>query len=100
MNPDELDPRMDFCVAPLRKFLEFCKEFEMSPAVLAMSFVLSLPGITSMVLGCHRTEQIDNNCELVDRVRKLTDDEMNKIHEAFGVMDKRVTNPGLWFNHT
>ncbi len=100
MNPDTLDPRMDFCVAPLRKFLEFCEEFKMSPAVLAMSFVLSIQGITSMVLGCQRTEQIDNNCELVDQVRKLTEEEMSKIHDAFAKMDPRVTNPGVWFNHT
>ena len=97
-KPDQLDPRMDFCAPYLEKFLDFCDEFKLSPSVLAMSFVLSITGVDSLVLGCQRIEQLDSNCEKIDSVRRLTDDEMQKIHAAFADMDPRVIDPRQWFN--
>ena len=100
MKPEELDPRMDFCRPYIEKFRALCDEFKMSPPVLAISFVLSVPGITTVVLGCQTLEQIDNNSQMMDEVRYLTDAEMAKIREAFVDIDPRVINPGMWFNHT
>lgn len=98
LTPETLDPRMDFALPYLQKFIGFCKEFEMSPAVLALSFVLSLDGISAAVLGVQTTEQMEQNCALIDSVRKLTPAQMNKLHEAFRGIDPRVINPGCWFN--
>lgn len=98
LTPETLDPRMDFCLPYLKRFTELCDEFGMSPAVLAASFVLSLPGITTLVLGCQTLEQIDQNCALVDKVQRLTDEQMAKIRDAFVNIDPRVINPKLWFN--
>ncbi len=100
MKPEELDPRMEFCRPYLEKFHALCEEFKLSPPVLAVSFVLSVPGVTNVVLGCQTPEQVDSNCDMMDKVRKLTDAEMAKIREAFVDIDPRVINPGSWFNHT
>ncbi len=100
MKPEELDPRMDFCRPYIEKFRALCDEFKMSPPVLAISFVLSVPGVTNVVLGCQTLEQIDSNSQMMDEVRYLTDAEMAKIREAFVNIDPRVINPGMWFNHT
>lgn len=99
-KPEQVDPRMDFCLPYLEKFIALCEEFKMSPSVLAVSFVLSVPGITTVVLGCQTLEQIDSNCEMIGQVRQLTPEEMAKIREAFVEIDPRVINPGCWFNHT
>ena len=96
---EEIDPQMDFCIPYVKKFNALCEEFKLSPSVLAMSFALSVPGVTSLVLGCQTLEQLDNNCEMIDSVRKLTSDEMEKIHEAFADIDPRVIDPRCWFNH-
>ncbi|MBE6630008.1 MAG: aldo/keto reductase [Ruminococcaceae bacterium] len=98
LTPETLDPRMDFALPYLNKFIDLCKEFEMSPAVLALSFVLSLDGVSAAVLGVQTTEQMEQNCALIDSVRKLTPTQMNKLHEAFRGIDPRVINPGCWFN--
>ncbi len=98
LTPETLDPRMDFALPYLEKFIGFCHEFEMSPAVLALSFVLSLDGISAAVLGVQTTEQIQENCALFEGVRKLTPQQMEKLHEAFRDIDPRVINPGCWFN--
>ena len=98
LAPKDIDPRMDFCVPYVERFLAFCDEFKLSPSVLAMSFALSVPGVASLVLGCQTLEQLDDNCEMIDSVRILTNDEMRKIHEAFSDIDPRVIDPRRWFN--
>ena len=97
-TPEDLDPRMDFCFPYLKRFIELYKEFELSPAALALSFILSLPGVTQAVMGCDTAEQVESNCKLFDQTVKLTNDQMDKIHDAFHGIDPRVINPGLWFN--
>lgn len=99
-TPEDLDPRMDFCVPYLRKYLALCKEFEVSPAVLALSFVLSVPGVTTAVLGCDTAEQAAQNCRLFDQTVSLNADQMKLLRNAFVNIDPRVINPGCWFNHT
>ena len=98
LTPETLDPRMDFALPYLNKFIDFCREFDMSPAVLALSFVLSLEGIGAAVLGVQTNEQMAQNCTLFEQVRKLTPAQMEKLHEAFRGIDPRVINPGCWFN--
>ena len=100
LRPEEVDPRMDFCVPYLRKYLVLCEEFGLSPATLALSFALSVPSVTSVVLGCQTIEQLENNCELIDQTVTLTEAQMERIHAAFHGIDPRVINPGCWFNHT
>ena len=70
----------------------------MTPDVLAASFVLSVNGVATIVLGCQTIEQIISNVNLIDKVRKLSDGEMSMIRDAFLNIDPRVINPRLWFN--
>ena len=97
-TPEDLDPRMDFCFPYLKRFIELYKEFELSPAALALSFVLSLPGVTQAVMGCDTADQVESNCKLFDQTVTLTQDQLDKLHDAFHGIDPRVINPGTWFN--
>ena len=99
-TPEDLDPRMSFCAPYLEKYLRLCKEFELSPNVLALSFVLSVPGVTTAVMGCDTVEQIQANSKLFDSTVSLTEKQLDKLHEAFRGIDPHVINPGAWFNHT
>ena len=98
-DPDQLDPRMDFCREPLEKFRGFCKEFGLNPAELCMSFLLSIPGVTSLVLGSETAQQVEDNAALVNNTKTFTAAEMERFHAAFADIDPRVTNPGMWFNN-
>lgn len=99
-TPEDLDPRMDFCRPYLRKYLDLCDKYGLSPAVLALSFVLSVPGVTTAVLGCDNVSQLENNCALFEQTVQLTAEQLEELHEAFCGIDPRVINPGVWFNHT
>ena len=96
LTPETLSPRMAFAKPYLERFLSLADEFDMTPDVLAASFVFTVPGVTSVVLGCQTPEQIKSNAALIDNVRKLTDEEMSKIREAFVNIDPVVVNPRLW----
>ena len=98
LTPEKLDPRMDFCVPYLMKFRAFCAAYEMEPAVLALSFVLSLPGVSSAVLGCDTAAQVEMNCALFDKAKRLTDGQMAELRAAFSNIDPRVINPQCWYN--
>lgn len=99
-TPEDLDPRMAFCIPTVKRWNELCKEFDMEPSVLAMSFILSVPGITCAVLGCDTEKHVELNCEMMDKVKELTKEQMEILHEAFKDTPANVLNPGVWFNHT
>ena len=99
-TPEELDPRMDFCVPTVKRWNELCAEFEMEPSVLAMSFILSVPGITCAVLGCDTEKHVELNCAMMEKVEELSREQMNILHAAFKDTPANVLNPGTWFNHT
>ena len=61
---------------------------------------VSIPGVTTAVLGCRNIRQVESNCELIEQTVPLTKAQLSMLHEAFANTDPRVTNPGLWFNHT
>lgn len=99
-TPEDLDPRMSFCVPTVRRWNELCREFDMEPSVLAMSFILSIPGITCAVLGCDTEKHVELNCAMMNKVTKLSSEQMGILHEAFKDTPADVLNPGVWFNHT
>ena len=99
-TPETLDPNMSVCLPYLKRYIELYKEFGLDPAAMALSFALSVPGVTAAVLGCDNVKQLDSNCELIDRTLKLTQEQLEKIHGAFRNIDPRVINPGSWYNHT
>lgn len=98
MDPEYLHPQMQFAAPVLRKFRSFCEAYRLEPATLAMSFVLSLPGVSSLVLGCEKKEQVEANAALIGNTVKLTEEQIAEIREAFENIDDHITNPGTWYN--
>ena len=97
-TPDKMDPRMEFARKTIENFYAICKEFNLSPAVLALSYALSLPGATSLVLGSETPEQVTQNVELLDQTVTLTPEQMALLQKTFRDTEDRILNPGLWFN--
>ena len=97
-TPEKLDPRMEFARKTLEDFHGICREFELSPAVLALSYALSLPGATSLVLGSETPEQVSQNVSLLDQTVTLTPEQMALLQKTFRDTEERILNPGKWFN--
>lgn len=95
-DPEQLESHMDFCKETLYKFRGLCEKYALSPAELAISYVLSVPGVTSLVLGCKRVDQVLENVKLMERVKVLTEAQLSEIRECFLDTDAKVLNPGAW----
>ena len=97
-KPEELHEGMSFCAPYLEKYLELCREWSLAPDLLALSFVLSVPGVTTTVMGCDTEAQVIANCNLFNKTVTLSQNQLDALREAFSGIDKRVVNPGAWNN--
>ena len=97
-TPEQLDPRMEFARQTLVSFRSLCGKYALAPAELALSFALSLPGVTSLVLGSETAEQVRQNVDLLDRTARLSEAQLNEIHTLFRDVPERLLNPSEWFN--
>lgn len=95
-DPDHLKPEMEFCRGALVKFRGLCKRWNLSPATLSIAYVLSLPGITSLVLGSETVEQLEENLKLIKDAPTLTAKQIEEIHKTFYNIETRVINPSQW----
>ena len=98
LRPEKLDNRMNFCRETLIKFQELCQSYHLQPAELALSFALSLPGVTSLVLGSENVTQVQNNLSLIDHTVELTKDQMGEIRERFHATNEKILTPSMWYN--
>jgi len=96
LKPEKVEERMAFCREPLRHYLRLCEEFNLTPEILAMSTVLSIKGVNSVVLGCQTPSQVMLNCQSIDNVVMLTEEQLKRIHDTFQNIDPRVVNPSAW----
>ena len=96
--PARLDPRMEFARDTLEKFRGLCKKYGLSPAALALSYALSLPGVASLVLGSEKPEQVEQNAALLEQAVALSDAQMSEIRASLLDTPARVLNPSMWFN--
>jgi aryl-alcohol dehydrogenase-like predicted oxidoreductase len=95
-DPDHLPEKMMFARETLIKFRGLCKKYNCTPAVLAMSYVNSLPAITSLVLGCETPQQVQENVDLFSQCVSLSADQLSEIRSCFVNTPTRVLNPSLW----
>lgn len=97
-DPDKLPEQMSFCKDTLVKFRALCSKYELSPAALALSYALSLPGVTSLVLGSETVAQVEDNVQLLEQTIELSAEQMAEIRDNFLNTDSHVLNPGTWPN--
>lgn len=95
-RPETLPPHMSFAAETLEKFHGLCGKYGLTPARLALSYALSLPGVTSLVLGSEKTSQVEQNAALVEQAVTLTEEQMAEIRENFLHTPARVLDPSTW----
>ena len=95
-DPETIPERMAFCKETLQKFRCLCEKYSLSPATLALSYALSLPGVTSLVLGSETVEQVQQNAQLLSQAVSLSPAQMAEIRKNFLNTDPHILNPGTW----
>lgn len=95
-DPQKLPNKMHFARDTLVKFRDLCEAFRLDPATLALRYVCSLSGVTSLVLGCETPQQVRQNVELINQCAPLSDEQMLLIRNCFIDTPARVLNPSIW----
>ena len=95
-TPNTLHPRLAFAIPVLEKYIELCRKYGMGQKEMAMSFVSSIPSITSIVVGCRNVQQLKDNIQVYQKTGKLNSEQMAEIHELFAGTNKRIINPVMW----
>ena len=95
-KPEALAPHMEFVRPTLEKFQFLCNKYNLAPATLALSYALSLPGVTSLVLGSEKAEQVQQNVALMEQAVELSPEQMAEIRSLFLDTPQQVLNPALW----
>ena len=96
MDAEKLEPAMQFAKPTLQKFRALCETYRLSPAALALSYALSLPGVTSLVLGSENPEQVRQNVQLLESAHMLTAAQMSEIRKQFHDTPANVLDPSAW----
>ena len=80
---------------PLRKIRKIAEEENMSIAGMAISYIRDLKGVSSLVMGAEKPEQVKENIDLIN-VKGISDVAREKLTLAFKDVDERVLQPWLW----
>ena len=80
---------------PLRKIRKIAEEENMSIAGMAISYIRDLKGVSSLVMGAEKPEQVKENIDLIN-VKSISDVAREKLTLAFKDVDERVLQPWLW----
>lgn len=80
---------------PLWKIRKIAEEENMSIAGMAISYIRDLKGVSSLVMGAEKPEQVKENIDLIN-VKSISDVAREKLTLAFKDVDERVLQPWLW----
>jgi voltage-dependent potassium channel beta subunit len=75
---DEITPDR---ITTVRRLSELAQELDLTPAQLAIAWVLRRKEISSVITGATRLEQLDENLETVEAEKLLTEDILDTIDE-------------------
>jgi len=95
MSPEGMDPFFAPMVELHPKLAEWAQAAEMSLAELAVRFVLSLDGVSSLVLGMETVDQMRENLRLCSRP-PLPPDLVREILNGIPDLPERLLMPPFW----
>jgi voltage-dependent potassium channel beta subunit len=75
---DEITPDR---ITTVRRLSELAQELDLTPAQLAIAWVLRRKEVSSVITGATRLEQLDENLETVEAEKLLTEDILDTIDE-------------------
>lgn len=95
MNPAALPQGLALAGGPLANISRIAALHGMSVAQLAVSFVRDLPGVTSLVIGAERPEQVEETAAYLEGP-PLPQEARLEIERSFAGLPEELINPNKW----
>ncbi len=86
---------LQYAKEPLLKLRELSQREGMSIAQMAVDFVITTPGVSSLVLGVASSEQVDENLKLFDKPR-ISEQTRHDIIKLYKSIKPEVMMPWKW----
>lgn len=93
--PKKLPNYLRYASEPIKKFNNLINDYKIDIVSACILFARDLPGITSLVLGAEKIEQISKNIEGINK-DPLPNDFNKIIFEEFKDLPEKLINPSLW----
>ncbi len=71
-------------IAKVRALAEIARELELTPAQLAIAWLLRLPEVSAVITGATRSTQLEENIAAAEAVEKLDDTVLERIEQILG----------------
>jgi len=94
MAPEHLPERVCFAKNYVVNYRKICTKYSIGVVEAAIGYVSSNPNIDYIVFGVDNIEQMQDYISF--RGRKLPDDMIRDLKEAFAEVDEKLVNPSLW----
>ena len=91
-KPNQLSDKMRFSKKALKKYIDFAKEYEISPKLLALAFVIQNAPDQMIVMGAENSTQVQENISLLTQARRLKLPDLKYI----STHNTQLINPSLW----
>ena len=95
LDPDTLPPYLAEAAQPLRQLHGFADELGRSVAEVALVAARDTPGVSSLVVGAERAEQIIEIAELA-KTTPLSSEQREAVFQIGAGLPERIYHPGLW----
>ena len=96
MEESKLPKNLEKAKKPLKVFIEYAKNQNMSRGELALSFVDSVATESLLLFGCDNLEQAQENINSYNQLKKLDTEIINEITKSFKNIDEQIYNPTKW----
>ncbi len=94
MTPDRLPEKMSFAADYLRRFLNICSEYSISPLQTAVGYVSASPYIDYIVFGADNKKQLAEYIAMWDV--GLPEEMISDLKSAFEMIEEKLVNPVFW----
>jgi aryl-alcohol dehydrogenase-like predicted oxidoreductase len=95
MKEEEILPELSSVIPVIRSLREIAREAGMGLPELAVRYMLSLPGVTSLVVGVDSAQQMRENAALFGK-GPLDDDLRERVDSAVPDLPDSILFPGNW----
>lgn len=94
MDPDRLPERMRFVSGYLKRFLNICNAYGISPLRAAVGYVVESPYIDYLVFGSDNITQLAEYISM--REESIPAEMVSDLRAAFETVEEKLVNPVLW----
>ena len=94
LDTNQIPNKLAFSTEAVKRYNDFAKDFEISPKLLALSFVIQKARDAMLVIGADNSNQLKENIYLLKRAKEIRLPDLSFL----STNDPKLINPSLWPN--